>query len=187
MAEARLDVREIIESRERDFLFSKVRVRMRTDVENIDAGDYSIGEAHEGESLEVPRWMAEELVALNLADSPDKPLDLEVSWALSREKMMGPLQLSVLPPDFYVRMRRTVARLSEGVKAGTAKKEEFMKFKSACYDLVGMRVGKVLSLSSASTSARDLGDNIAPEEKSFFTVAQALSKEWRAALLGEPK
>lgn len=155
---------------------------MKASVENLDAGEYRIDSLAEGQSVELPRWVADELIELKLAESQEERFEDELSRALSREKMMGPLQLSTLPPDFYMRMRRKLASLTSGL--GNTKKEDFDKMKIACYDLIGMRLSKLLSLSSSSSQGSSLTDKLAPEEEAFFSVSQALSAEWRAALLG---
>jgi len=100
---------------------------------------------------------------------------------------MGPLQRSVLSTDFYVKMRRRLGSLGRGVEEGKVKREEFDKLRAGTYDLVGMRLSKLLSLSSSSTSAGTLGDKLTPEESAFFSVSQTLSKEWKGALLGGAK
>jgi hypothetical protein len=178
-------IKELFEQREREFMLAKTRVKMRSSVENVDAGDYGIESLSEGESVELPRWMAEELVALNLAETSDEPFESEIFRALSREKMMGPLQLSVLPENFYLRMRRRIAYLGNAAIEGRVKKEDYEKLKGVCYDLVGMRLSKLLSLSSSSAKASDMGERLTPEEKAFFSLAQSSSLEWKAALLGE--
>ena len=177
--------KQMLEQREREYLMGKARVRMRASVENIDAGDYRVDGVSEGQSVELPRWVAEELVALKLAESDDEPFETEIFRALSKEKMMGPLQLSVLPEDFYLRMRRRMGNLGRAAQEGRVRKEEFEKLRGVCYDLVGMRLSKLLSLSSSSTKASDLGDRLTPEERSFFTMARSFSQEWKTALLGE--
>ncbi len=177
----------MLEKKDQDFVMSEIKIKMRTSVENIVAGDYGVQKAAEGESVEVPRWVAEELVDLNLAEGSEEPFEVEISRALSREKMMGPLQLSVIPQDFYVRMQRRVASLERAAEEGKARKEDFARVKIASYDLVGMRLNKLLSLSSSSTTASALTDKATPEEVAFFTTSQSLSKEWKAALLGAGK
>jgi hypothetical protein len=175
-------IREMFERKEREFLLAKGRVRMKASVENLDGGDYKIERLAEGESVELPRWVAEELIELKLAESQEERFEDELARALSKEKMMGPLQLSSLPPYFYMRMRRRLAMLSasrEGMK-----KEDYEKMRMACYDLIGMRLSKLLSLSSSSSQGASLTDRLAPEEEAFFAVSQSLSVEWRAALLG---
>ena len=164
-------------------MLTKSKVKMRNSVENLDAGDYRIEHLDEGQSVELPRWISEELVELKLADSQEERFEDELSRTLSKEKMMGPLQLSYLPPDFYMRMRRRLVSVAAAV-GGEARKEDFEKLRNACYDIIGMRLSKLLSLSSSSSQGSSLADRLAPEEDAFFTVSQSLSKEWRAALLG---
>jgi len=180
-------IKELLEKREREFMLGKARVKMRASVENIDAGDYGIEGLSEGQSVELPRWVAEELVGLSLAEAPEEPFETEIFRALSKEKMMGPLQLSVLPDNFYIRMRRRVGYLGEATRQGRVRREEYEKLRAVCYDLVGMRLSKLLSLSSSSAKASDMGDKLTPEEKAFFGQAQSASNEWKAALLGESK
>jgi len=180
-------IRELFEQREREFMLAKTRVKMKASLENIEAGDYGIESLSGGESAELPRWVAEELVDLNLADASDEPFETEVFRALSREKMMGPLQLSALPEDFYIRMRRRVGYLEDAADEGRVRREEYEKLRAVCYDLVGMRLSKLLSLSSSSAKASDMGDRLAPEERAFFGQAQSSSAAWKAALLGGTK
>lgn len=180
-------IKELFEQREKEFMLTKARVKMRSSVENIDAGDYRIEALSEGQSVELPRWVAEELVQLNLAESSDEPFETEIFRAISREKMMGPLQLSALPRDFYLRMRRRIAFLGAATQEGRVRKEEYEKLRAVCYDIIGMRLSKLLSLSSSSTKVADMGEKLTPEEKEFFTLTQEFSLEWKAALLGDGK
>jgi hypothetical protein len=174
----------MLEQREREYLLGKAKVRMRLSVENIDVGDFRIDHLAEGESPELPRWVADELVAQGMAEAVEEPVEGEVFRALSKEKMMGPLQLSALSREFYVRMRRKLGQVNGGVVDGKQKEEELEKLRAVCYDLVGIRLSKLLSLSSSSAFASSLSDKLTPEESAFFAVTQSLSKEWKSALLG---
>ena len=174
----------MIEEKERGFLLENSRVVMKSSVENIEVGDYRIEKLAEGQSVDLPRWVAEELVSLNLAEMTEEPFEAELFRALSREKMMGMLQLSTLPQDFYLRMKRRLSFLAQAVSEGRAKREEVDRLRTGSYDLIGMRLSKLLSLSSSSSQGTSLTDRLTPEEDAFFSVSQSLSKEWRAALLG---
>ena len=160
---------------------------MRSSVENLDVGDFHIEKLTQGESVELPRWVADELVGQGIAETTEAPFENEIFSALSKEKMMGPLQLSTLPHDFYVRMRRRLGALGAAVAEGKAKREEFERLRAVCYDLVGIRLSKLLSLSSSSAPASTLGERLTPEESEFFALSQALSKEWKSGLLGGAK
>jgi len=172
---------------EREFLLGNVRVTMKSSLENIQAGDYTIEKFEEGASEVLPRWVAEELEAAGLAEIQEEPFEAEVFRALSKEKMMGPLQLSGLSSDFYVRMRRRLDKLQKEVGDGKAKHEDFQRLRAACYDLVGMRLSKILSQSGAASSAPSVSEKLAPEEKTFFSLSQSLAQEWKSALLAGGK
>jgi hypothetical protein len=187
MSEVSPQVKELLDRREREYLLGTARARMRSSLENLDVGDFHIEKVSEGETIDLPRWVADELVAQGMAESADTPFEGEVFSALSREKMMGPLQLSKLPPDFYVRMRRRLGSSGGGAAEGRARKEDFERLRAVCYDLVGIRLSKLLALSSASTSVSSLADKLTPEESAFFAISQSLSKEWKAGLLGGGK
>ncbi|MDA4124300.1 MAG: hypothetical protein OK438_02430 [Thaumarchaeota archaeon] len=162
----------------------KAKVVMRSSLDNIDVGDFRIDGLKQGETVELPRWVAEELSSLSLAELAEEPFETEIFRAIGKEKMMGPLQLSALPQDFYLRMKRRLSLLGRAATDGKAKKEDLDRLKAGSYDLIGMRLSKLLSLSSSSTSVTSLADKLTPEESAFFTASQSVSKEWRAALLG---
>ena len=184
MSEEQIALRQMLERREREFLMGTARARMRSSVENLEVGDFRIERLGEGETVDLPRWVVDELVAQGMADAAEPPFENEIFSALSKEKMMGPLQLSGLPPDFYVRMRRRLGWLNAAVSEGKTKREDFERMRGVCYDLVGIRLSKLLSLSSSSTPASSLADRLTPEEASFFAISQSLSKEWKSGLLG---
>jgi hypothetical protein len=181
-------LRQMLERREREYMLGAAKVKMRSSVENLEVGDFRIEKLAEGETADLPRWVADELAGLNLAELVEEPFEVEVYRAVSREKMMGPLQLSSVPQDFYVKMRRRLSRLDDGTVAGRVSKDDVDKLKSASYDLIGMRLSKLLSLSSSSsTSTTSLSEKLTPEEAAFFALSQSLSKEWKAGLLGDGK
>jgi hypothetical protein len=184
LSEEQVALRQMLERREREYLLGTTRARMKSSVENLDVGDFHIEHLSEGESVDLPRWVADELIGQGMADSVEAPFENEIFSALSKEKMMGPLQLSGLPPDFYVRMRRKLGTMSAMVAEGKTRKEDLERLRGVCYDLVGIRLSKLLSLSSSSTPASSLAEKLTPEEAAFFAISQSLSKEWKAGLLG---
>lgn len=184
MSEEQIALKQMLERREREYLLGKTSIRMRSALENLDVGDFRIEQLSEGESIELPRWVADQLIGQGLAEAVEGPFENEIFRILGKEKMMGPLQLSTLPGDFYVKMRRRLGQLVGGVAEGKVNKQELDRLRAVCYDLVGMRLSKLLSLSSSSTPASSMGDKLTPEESAFFAVSQSLSKEWKGGLLG---
>jgi GINS complex protein helical bundle domain len=187
LAQTRGSIGDFLASREREYLLESKTVKMRAMVENLELGEYRIERLKEGDQTQLPRWVAEELVAAGLAEAPEEAFEPVVYRCFGREKMMGPLQLSPLPKDFYMTMRRTLERLGDDVAAGKGKREDLERLKGNCYDLVGMRLSKLLALSSSPGAGGTLSDKITPEEEAFFSLSRSLSKEWRDALLGGTK
>ena len=187
LSDEQVTLRQMLERTEREYLLSGAKAKMKTSVESLDVGDFHAGKMGQGESVDLPRWVVDELVAQGLAEATDVPFENEIFGALSREKMMAPLQQSKLPPDFYIRMRRRLGALGAGAADGRMRREDFERLRAVCYDLVGIRLSKLLSLSSSSTPASVLADKLTPEESSFFALSQSLSKEWKAGLLGGAK
>jgi DNA replication factor GINS len=177
-------VAKIFEQRERAFLLAPVRVTMKTSTEEMEVGDLVVSRAKEGERLEMPRWVAEELVELELADLQEESFEVEIFKALTREKILASPQLSPLEPNFYIRMRRRLAAVRAGAQSGKYRREDYEKLRMTSYDLIGRRLSKLLSMSS-SASVQTIADRITPEEKAFFSMSASLSTAWKKALLGE--
>ena len=177
-------ISKVFEQREREYMMAPVRVTMKSSMEDIEVGDVVLRKSREGETLEIPRWMAEELVDLKLAETRDEPFEVEIFKALTREKMLASQQLSPLTPDFYQRMRRRISVIKAGVERGKYRREDYEKLRADSYNLIGRRLSKLLSLSSSS-SIQTIADKITPEEKVFFSTCSAVSAEWKRALLGE--
>ncbi len=184
LSEEQIALRQMLERREREYLLGTARAKMRSSIENLDVGDFHIEKLSEGEAVELPRWVLDELAAQGMAESSEAPFENEIFNALSKEKMMGPLQLSGLAPDFYIRMKRRLGTLKAAVAEGKTRREDLERLRVVCYDLIGIRLSKLLSLSSSSTPASTLADKLTPEEKEFFVISQSLSKEWKSGLLG---
>ena len=177
-------VAKIFEQREREFLLAPVRVTMKTSTDQMEVGDLVISKAKEGDRVEMPRWVAEELVDLELAEVQEEPFDVEIFRALTREKLLASPQLSPMEPNFYVRMRRRLAVVRMGLERGKYRREDYEKLKTASYDLIGRRLSKLLSMSS-SASVQTIAERITPEERAFFSMSSTLSAAWKKALLGD--
>ena len=184
MERAGKGITELFERREREFLLSPVRVVVRSPMEQLEVGDMTLEKMRVGESMELPRWVAEELAELNVAEIQEEAFEVEIFKALTREKMLGAQQLSALQPNFYLKMRRRLAAVRAGSETGKYRREDYDKLKATSYDLVGRRLSKLLSV-SPSTSLQTIGDKLAPEEREFFTTSRSQSEEWKRSLLGE--
>lgn len=184
MSDEQAALRQMLDRREREYLLGTARAKMRSPIESLEVGDFRVENLSEGQTVDLPRWVVDELVGRGLAESAETPFEDDVFGFVGREKMMGPLQLSKLPPDFYVRMKRRLGTLAAAAAEGKVRREDFERLRATCYDLVGIRLSKLLSLSSSSAPASTLADKLTPEENSYFALSQSLSREWKSSLLG---
>jgi GINS complex protein len=177
-------IAELFERREREFLLSPVRVIVKSNMEQLEVGDMILQKMKQGETVEVPRWVAEELAELNVAEIQEETFEVEIFKALTREKMLGAQQLSPLQPNFYLKMKRRLAMIKAGSETGKYRREDYEKLRATSYDLVGRRLNKLLAVST-STNMQTMGDKLTAEEKTFFTTARSQAEGWKRALLGE--
>lgn len=179
------DIVESFKVDEIDFLMTPVRVTFKMQMGEIEAGEIQLKQVNQGDTVELPRWAAEELEMKGLAEIVEEPFETEVYRALSREKLLGPLQLSKLPPTFYMRMRRRLIRLTEEASEGRVRRDEFERFRASCYDIVSLRIGKLLALANLPSVIPELQDKLTYEERELFNIIQNTSKNWKSMVLGE--
>ena len=132
----------------------------------------------------MPRWVAEELVELGLAEMQEEAFEVEIFKALTREKILASPQLSPLEPNFYIRMRRRLAAVRAGVERGKYRREDYEKLKMTSYDLIGRRLSKLLSMSSSAKRPDHRGQDHTRGEGVLLDVQLDL-RGWKKALLGE--
>ena len=90
MSDEQIALRQMLERREREYLLGTTTAKMRSSVENLDVGDFHIERLGEGDSVDLPRWVADELITQGMAESSETPFENEIFSSLSKEKMMGP-------------------------------------------------------------------------------------------------
>ncbi|MCP8307407.1 MAG: DNA replication complex GINS family protein [archaeon] len=161
------------------FLLIPVKVIMKQDLPHIDIGSINLPEAHEGDVIEVPRWVAEIMVQMDFAELQEESFNLELFKALSRERMQDPSQISTLKGDFYLKMKRQMNLM----KRDESLKESYEKFSSSAYDLIASRTSKLLYLAGSSILSPDLERKITPEEKNLFELIRSIIEDWKKAIL----
>ena len=149
----------------------------------MDTLFFHLDETKEGDSVEVPRWVGEILVETGFADAQEESLEIEISRALSRERIQGSLQLSTLKKDFYLKVRRHLNYLERKGEIDEAAKPEHERFSVSAYDLITLRLGKLLYFGSSSSTPQDLLEKITPEEEKLFNGAHDVVESWRKTVL----
>lgn len=179
------DIADVFERREREFLLAPIRVVVKSSMEELEVGDMTIPKMKTGETMEMARWVAEEMAEMGIVEIQEEAFEIEIFKALTREKMLGASQVSALPSNFYLMMRRRLSAVKTGADSGKYRREDYEKLRANCYDLIGRRLSKLLSVSS-SASLQTMADKLTPEEREFFSVSREHAEQWKHSLLGEP-
>ena len=164
------------------FLLTPVKVIIKQGLPAIEIGSVNLPEAHEGDVIEVPKWVAEIMVQMDFAEIQEESFDLELFKALSRERMQDPSQISTLKSDFYPEMKRKMKSMKSMMERDESLKEAYEKFSSSAYDLIALRTSKLLYLASSPLSP-DLERKITPEEKNLFELIRSIIEDWKKTIL----
>jgi len=168
-----------IRDREFSFLLSGARLRVRQKTSRIDIGSIHLGPMNEGDVIDLPRWVAEVLVNLDICESQEESFSSEVFKAVTREKIAGAEQLSTLRADFYLKIRRQLS-------VGTLKPAilpELEKTRTLIYDLIALRIRKILSIATSLSPPTDIREKLTPEEYQIFDAVYTLLQSWRAMMM----
>ncbi len=139
------------------YMLEDVRVRFLTNV-NIDIFDISINAKQDDTNL-IPRWLANILKDDNLVEINEQDMSIELTRALSREKITGSDQLTQLKPDFYIKVNRFI---------DDAKENEKEKLIIYLHDLVDARLWKILNIVRSSNLSPEIEQKLTIEEKILF-------------------
>jgi len=172
------DVSSLLKDREVLLQLSPMRIIMKKPLPPIDLRSLKLDGLGIGSSVEVPRWVGELLVNLGFASAPEENFETELFKALSRERMQGPLQLSTLKPDFYVKLASFLRNASQMTP-------QWERISVASRDLVLYRTNKLLYLASGTIPPSDVLDKTTPEERKMIEIVNEIVQDWMKALLGE--
>lgn len=183
MAKSAADVMDLLGDLELGYSLTPTKVLVKQELPAIQVGSIALPESHEGDTMEVPRWVAEVMGQMGFVEIEEEGLEIELFKALSREKIQGSTQLSTLKVDFYQKIRRELAMLKSKVERDRNLRQEYEKMAASAYDLIALRVSKVLQLAGSALPSSDLIGRLNPEERSLFSLVHHLVERWREALL----
>lgn len=163
-----------IRDREFAYLLSSTRLKVKQKTSRIDVGSVHLDPMNEGDVVDLPRWVAEVLLKLDICESQEESFASEVFKAVTREKIAGPEQLSPLRQDFYLKIRR---HLSLNSKLGSSSEAD--KTRTLIYDLIALRLRKILSVASSLSPPIDIREKLTPEEYQIFDSVYVMLRSWR--------
>ncbi|HZW56110.1 MAG TPA: hypothetical protein VFF30_07465 [Nitrososphaerales archaeon] len=176
-------VLDLIRDREFAYLLSATRLKVRQNIPKLEIGSVNIDALSQGDVVELPRWIAEVLVSLELCESQEESFSSEVFKAVNREKIAGQDQISSLKPDFYLRIRRHLAFARDAVAKKPFLVPEFDKTKTLIYDLIALRLRKILIIAASLSPPPDIKEKLTPEEYQIFDTVYNLLQSWRSIAL----
>jgi hypothetical protein len=172
-----------IRDREFAYLLSGTRLRVKQKFPRIDIGSIHLEPMNEGDSIDLPRWVAEVLVDMNLCESQEESFSSEVFKAVTREKIAGNDQLSTLRPDFYLKIRRHLNYASGSTSLKPISTQELDKTRTLIYDLIALRLRKILSIAASLSPPIDIKEKLTPEEYQIFDSIYRLLQTWRSMIM----
>jgi len=170
-----------------DFNFenSLVKVIANRNYPEIKLAGLSIGPFEEGNEYEVYYWVARELEKSGIAhlredDRLDAAKLYKTQW---KERVQTAGQISVLPEDFYPKLRRYIVELKREITKQPEKMLEYEKTKQLACDIVNSRLKKIVSLASAPAQTEHILKNFTDEERFIYEQLYKLISEWRTQIL----
>lgn len=176
-------VLELIRDREFAYLLSATRLKARQNIPKLEIGSVHLDPLSQGDAVELPRWIAEVLIGLELCESQEESFSSEVFKAVNREKIAGPDQIASLKPDFYLKIRRHLAFSREAIAKRPFSAPEFDKTKTLIYDLIALRLRKILVTAASLSPPSDIKEKLTPEEYEIFDTFYSLLQSWRSIAL----
>lgn len=170
-----------------DFIFENTLVKVianRNCPETKLAG-LSVGPFEEGNEYEVYYWVARELEKSGIAhfredDRLDAAKLYKTQW---KERVQTAGRISILPEDFYPKLRRYIAELRREITKYPEKMLEYEKTRQLACDIVNSRLKKIVSLASAPAQTEHVLKNFTDEERFIYEQLYKLISEWRTQIL----
>lgn len=174
------DVAKYLKDRELSYLLRPVRIHFTKTPESDAEGEE---ERPLQGTRDIPRWQAEVYAEEGAAQIDEESFEVELSKTASRERIQGRDQIAALNPDFYLKMRRHLVSLKAKAEGNGANMEDYRRNSMVAYDLLTIRLGKILRFAASSSIPQDLLAKITPEEKLFLEHVHRKVDGWRKAVL----
>lgn len=174
-------IRRFVEARERAYLFENIKVMVEKDIEDDPILQrYGLKGLKKGDSIEVPRWVAEILEEEGIVRGLEEGFEVEMFRVLNREKLQGPHQISSVRPDLYLRLRRYLLSLK---RRGSG--DAHNRFRVYAQDLIKLRLNKVIMLAASSAPIDQAIPNMTPEEIALYKEIHKVIESWKRLMIGD--
>ena len=167
-----------------DFENSQIRVIVTREIPETSRLA-KLSSAKVGQEIDVPYWMAKELVQQSFArfreeDTIDYNSLSKIHW---RETIPASRQLPSLQPNFYCMLRRHLFELRQLSRQDQVKLRELERTETLLRDIVNVRIRKIVSLAASPTPTEELLQGLTLEERALYSILNKTIEEWKAKLL----
>jgi len=170
-----------------DFMFENgpIKVIANADLPEIRLVGLVVGPFEEGNSYEIPFWVARKLekqgiIRFRDEDLLDSAKLYKIQW---KERLQTAVQLSEFPGDFYPKIRRYLSELKKEAVKSPEKMREYEKAKYLAVDIINLRLRKIVSLASTPVHAAHVLKNVTDEERFLYERISKIIEEWKKQLL----
>jgi DNA replication factor GINS len=178
--EARLKLFEL------QYLLRPTRVMVVKDSKNLYIDGQSI-ELQKGVEIEIPYWLASQLVKEGLVKIVESPLSLEdiarIHFSVISAKT--PSDLEQLPQYFYQEAKTVIQELGERAKKelDPALLEERHRMLQYLVEIIDKRLTILLQSLRSPTSIAEITSRLTPEEEALLNYLSNALKTWREKIL----
>jgi len=171
-----LDISELVSIHTIGHGLKDVKVEFNKDLK-LNISDISI-EGKKGEILNIPRWVANVLQSEKHVEIKDSETLVELKQAAMKEELHGDFDLITLEPNFYIKIKSYMERLSE---------KDYVKVESLLNKLLRTRKTKIVRLADSSKLTADISQKLSVEEREFYNQVHEASTKFSKKIVGDKK
>jgi len=171
-----LDISELVSIHTIGHGLKDVKVEFNNDLK-LNISDISI-EGKKGEILNIPRWVANVLQSEKHVEIKDSETLVELKQAAMKEELHGDFDLITLEPNFYIKIKSYMERLSE---------KDYVKVESLLNKLLRTRKTKIVRLADSSKLTADISQKLSVEEREFYNQVHEASTKFSKKIVGDKK
>ena len=135
-------------------------------------------EGKKGEILNIPRWVANILESEKHVEIKDSETLVELKQAVMKEELHGDFDLITLEPNFYIKIKSYMKRLSE---------KDSVKVESLLNKLLRTRKTKIIRLADSSKLTAEISQKLSVEEHEFYNQVHETSIKFSKKIVGDKK
>lgn len=152
-----------------------VKVSLNRDID-MAVSDIKIN-GKQGEILNIPRWVATVLEEDDIVTIQESVNMLnELKQALSKEQISGTFELTTIDPQFYIKLKHQMKKLSG---------EEMARAKSELNRLFRIRRQKIIRYADSSEMTADIAKRLTVEERLFYDNLHNISNQFEEQVTGD--